>query len=289
MISIIIRTFNEEKAIGKCLEILLNQTFENYEILIIDSSSTDQTVKIAQKFAHKNSRIKILEIAKQDFTYGKALNFGILNTNPKSKYIVLLSAHAFPSNNFWLSEFHRYIEINSNVAGVFGKQIVFKEHLKNWFVEYQNEFGYHLFYKNESYISSDSYFFSNANAIIRKETWEMIKYDETLPYTEDWKWAKEVLSMGKQIGYLHNAEVLHSHADSLLRYINRRKNEIKGTNNVILGYYSKNSFKGLIKQLIYNNPIALLNDMKNKKYSIGRYFRFLTVKTIDDIIIYINA
>ena len=48
--SIIIRTYNEEDWIGHCLTSIQNQKFKNYEIIIVDNFSKDNTVKIAKSF-----------------------------------------------------------------------------------------------------------------------------------------------------------------------------------------------------------------------------------------------
>lgn len=47
---IIIRTKNEERWIGKCLEKIFKQTYKNFEVVIVDSGSTDKTLEIAGKF-----------------------------------------------------------------------------------------------------------------------------------------------------------------------------------------------------------------------------------------------
>ena len=52
-ISIIIPTLNEEKYIERCLKSLKNQSFRNFEIIVSDSYSTDDTVKIAKKYGAK--------------------------------------------------------------------------------------------------------------------------------------------------------------------------------------------------------------------------------------------
>lgn len=49
-ISVVIRTYNEEKHIGEVLESLKNQTYSNFEVIILDSQSTDNTTKIAQSY-----------------------------------------------------------------------------------------------------------------------------------------------------------------------------------------------------------------------------------------------
>ncbi|MFH0711306.1 MAG: glycosyltransferase [Candidatus Aenigmatarchaeota archaeon] len=50
MISVIITTKNEGKYLEKCLQAIKNQTYRNFEIIVSDSCSTDNTVKIAKKY-----------------------------------------------------------------------------------------------------------------------------------------------------------------------------------------------------------------------------------------------
>lgn len=52
-ISVIVPTYNEGKTIGRCLEALRNQTFKDYEIVVVDGHSKDNTVEIAKKYADK--------------------------------------------------------------------------------------------------------------------------------------------------------------------------------------------------------------------------------------------
>lgn len=56
-VSIILPARNEEEHIGKCLESLINQDYENYEIIAIDDSSEDKTGKIISEYAKKNSKV----------------------------------------------------------------------------------------------------------------------------------------------------------------------------------------------------------------------------------------
>lgn len=52
-VSIIVPTYMEEKYIGKTLRSVRKQTYKNYELIVIDSASSDKTVKIAKKYADK--------------------------------------------------------------------------------------------------------------------------------------------------------------------------------------------------------------------------------------------
>ena len=61
LISVLIPARNEEKSIGKCLGSLLDQTYPNLEIIVIDDQSTDRTSEIIQEFAKKDPRIKLIQ------------------------------------------------------------------------------------------------------------------------------------------------------------------------------------------------------------------------------------
>lgn len=56
-VSIILPARNEEEFIGKCLDSLVNQDYENYEIIVVDDSSDDSTGEIISEYAHKYSKI----------------------------------------------------------------------------------------------------------------------------------------------------------------------------------------------------------------------------------------
>ena len=59
-ISILIPTYNSEKYIEKCLNSVLNQTYENLEIIVINDASNDKTEKILKDFKEKDKRIIII-------------------------------------------------------------------------------------------------------------------------------------------------------------------------------------------------------------------------------------
>ncbi len=60
MISVIIPMYNSEKYIGRCLESVLNQTYQNFEIIIVNDGSTDSSLKVATEIQHKTDKISII-------------------------------------------------------------------------------------------------------------------------------------------------------------------------------------------------------------------------------------
>ena len=59
-ISIIIPVYNSEKYLEQCIKSVLVQTYDNWEVIIIDDGSKDNTAQVYNKFAKENNKIKII-------------------------------------------------------------------------------------------------------------------------------------------------------------------------------------------------------------------------------------
>jgi glycosyltransferase involved in cell wall biosynthesis len=75
IISIIIPTFNSSGSLSECLESIVKQSFQNFEILLIDGLSTDNTLDIISTFMAKYNSIKF--ISEKDQGIYDAMNKGI--------------------------------------------------------------------------------------------------------------------------------------------------------------------------------------------------------------------
>lgn len=80
IISIIIPTYNRAAIIGKTIDSFIAQTFEDWEMLIVDDYSTDDSKKVIESFAQKDSRINYLINERRKGPQG-ARNTGILHAN----------------------------------------------------------------------------------------------------------------------------------------------------------------------------------------------------------------
>ncbi|MFL0268928.1 glycosyltransferase family 2 protein [Candidatus Clostridium radicumherbarum] len=87
-ISIIMPAYNSENSITKSIQSVLNQSFQDFELIIVDDGSTDETLKLANLFASKDDRIKIISIANNGVS--NARNTGIKYV--QSKYLVFLDS-----------------------------------------------------------------------------------------------------------------------------------------------------------------------------------------------------
>jgi rhamnosyltransferase len=195
MISIIIRTKNEERWISKVLKSIFQQDYRNFEVIIVDNNSVDKTIDKAKKF-----NVKIFSIDK--YLPGKALNRGIETS--KGEYIVSLSAHCIPVNNKWLNNLLRNFK-EKNIAGVYGRQEPMS------FTSDLDKRDLLITFGLDKKIQERDSFFHNANSMIVRDIWEKYHFDETVSNIEDRVWAKQVLDKGYKIIYEPKASVYHYH------------------------------------------------------------------------------
>jgi len=98
LVSIISPTYNHEKHIADCIKSVLNQTYQNWEMIIIDDGSTDGTFAIAEEYAVNDHRIQAYTQKNIGiFRLGESYNIAL--SKCKGKYVAILEC-----DDVWLSE-----------------------------------------------------------------------------------------------------------------------------------------------------------------------------------------
>ena len=88
-ISVVIAVYNSEKYITPCVESILNQTFGDFELVIVDDGSSDSTRKILRSIAGRDPRIKLLE---NDRNRGIAYSRNKAVENSSGEYVAIMDA-----------------------------------------------------------------------------------------------------------------------------------------------------------------------------------------------------
>ena len=89
LVSIVTPLYNTEKYIGETIESVINQSYKNWEMIIIDDVSTDNSCKIVEEYIVKDQRIKLLKNKKNS---GVSITRNVGIKEAKGKYIVFLDA-----------------------------------------------------------------------------------------------------------------------------------------------------------------------------------------------------
>jgi glycosyltransferase involved in cell wall biosynthesis len=197
MISVVIRTRNEERWLRQCLATVRRQDHVDFEIVLVDNQSTDGTLSIASEFD-----VDVVSISAEEFSFGRALNRGIAAA--RGDFICCLSGHCFPETTNWLFWLRMSLR-DGDIAGVYGRQ----KPIQSTHVLDKRDLW--TLFGPERKVQTQDPFFHNANAMIRRSVWERVPFDESVDGVEDRVWAREVLALGYKIVYEPFAAVYHPH------------------------------------------------------------------------------
>jgi rhamnosyltransferase len=217
--SIIILTKNGEKDLGACLEMVFRQEQAgSYEVVVIDSGSTDSTLEIIRHYPARLVRIKPGE-----FSHSRTRNLGVQLA--QGSYLVFLTQDAVPTSTSWLKTLILPFKRNPDIAGVYSRQIP----KNNCYPSEARDIcaGSKLAAKIKAVNFADSgqtaYFnrniwkfisFSNISASYPRTLLEKYPFRETLAAAEDQEWAMRLIRAGYSIYYEPASCVYHSHNEN---------------------------------------------------------------------------
>ncbi len=213
--SVIIRTKNEERWIGAVLKMLQNQTYQDFEVIIVDSGSTDKTLEIINEF-----QVRLIQISQEEFSYPHALNVGCRAATAE-KYLVFLSAHSLPVSKTWL-EWGIENFTDEKVMGVYGSMRALPDG-SIWEKLVWNVMGgiNDFFSKKQKIIyKPGTGVMGFTHAIVRKELWEKENFDEAYGLGgEDMAWSTLWFSRGYVAIKDVRFRVKHSHGLGIIALI----------------------------------------------------------------------
>lgn len=118
LVSVIIAAYNCDKYINQCIDSLLNQSFKNFEIIVVDDGSTDRTYSILNEYKTKN---KNLYIYRQKNKYaGVARNNGL--SCAKGEYVLFLDADDFFEPNMLMLAYQRAKSVDADIVVFKGRE-----------------------------------------------------------------------------------------------------------------------------------------------------------------------
>ena len=112
-ISIIIPCYNTEKYLDKCIESIMNQTYQNFEIILVDDCSTDGTWDLINKYTKKNAKIRSIKNRKNSgagFSRNAAIKIA------EYDYISFIDSDDYIQDNFYESLYNNMIKNNADVS-----------------------------------------------------------------------------------------------------------------------------------------------------------------------------
>ena len=198
LVSIILRSYNEGWALRDTLAALQIQDYKNWELIVIDSGSTDGSVDLIRNARPRHFH----QIKPSEYNPSRVMNWGMRLA--QGDYGIFLNADATPQNSHWLRPLAEALLQPKNAA-VFGRQTPRPDCGAVFACDYERCFG-----ENRESAHWD-HFFSMVSSGLRKDIWARRGFLEKLQYAEDDEYTRWCKAEGFQVVYCPNSVVMHSH------------------------------------------------------------------------------
>ncbi len=248
--SIIIPIYKVENYLRNCINSVLNQTFKNYEIILVDDGSPDSCGEICDEFSNKYSFIKTIH--KKNGGLSDARNVGLKNAT--GEYVIFLD-----SDDFWIdNEF-----LNNNVKKLDGKDLIIFNSIKYYSDNKMSLSRFQITEEFDTLSRDDRMSYIIQNNIYKACAWDkiikrslLIDNDIIFPVgmlSEDMKWAGDLLDVISDIDiYEKNVYAYRQREGSISKSVSSKHIE-----DIIIQLSSKYNNKFIYNYLAYEFCVLL--------------------------------
>ena len=237
-ISVIVPVYNAEKYLRQCIDSILNQTLESFELLLIDDCSTDQSLEICKEYSKIDKRIKI---------HCKNVNEGTAQARKTGvsyaigEYIIFIDNDDFIEPEMLEELYNKAISKNYDMV-----YCDFYSGKKNWYNR-QNYANYNTHELMKQIISFGDFLPVTWNKLIKTEKYKKVVFPRTT-FSEDRAIMTQILYNCNTVGYLDKAfyhwRVVPNSAS---------RNEKNGIKNLMEDYMSYITIINFINENIENS------------------------------------
>ncbi|MGM9741748.1 MAG: glycosyltransferase family 2 protein [Candidatus Cryptobacteroides sp.] len=306
-VSVIVPIFNVEPFLAQCIDSLLNQTYKDFEVLLVDDGSTDDSLKICKRYESADCRIKCFH--KENGGLSSARNYGLDRAIGRYIYFIdsddyLLGTDAISKSVLFLEENQldilRFDYVTVDANGSFLKQgpTHCKKHLRG--IVFDSEIMVEEAIKGEWF---------SCLFMIRKEVIKDLRFDENRSYQEDIDYFARLFASGNfRCGYIPEGLYAYRQRKSSLTNVFKVSNfhssftlcdvfagladtmqecklkEIYRYYSIMMYYWTLNS---VTDDQYYPNRAAILNGSEADKYHRYTLKRLKYVKNIKKYRIFI--
>lgn len=228
-ISVIVPVYNVGDYLEKCINSIINQSFDKFEIILVDDGSNDNSGLICDEYSKKDKRIKVIH--KENGGVSSARNCGIDNSS--GEYIIFVDSDDYIENN-QLELLYETIRYNDYDLVYFGYEMEFINKNKVLKVRCKNE----IYHSNKEFLKDYEYFRKNYifgyvwNKMFKSDVIKSNNiYFENNIFPEDLFFTFEVIKKCNKIKSLNYSLYNYVHRDNLT-LSKQKKDKYETTNNI---------------------------------------------------------
>ena len=215
-VSVVVTAYNKQKSIEKCLDSIINSTYKNLEIIIVDDCSTDDTLSIIKKYS--DQRIRILQ-NKENVGAGLSRRFGIQSST--GDFVSLIDGDDYISEDFLESLVTKQKETDADIVsgGITNINVDGTTDIKL--------FGDRISEGEQKLLDygKGTIIFLN-NKIVRRDLYDIVTYSDKR-YCEDTPTIIPLLYHANKVAYVNNAGYYYVHTpDTLTGAVTQFKHNI---------------------------------------------------------------
>jgi len=206
-VAVVVCVYNGVDYIEKCMNSLLDQNHESYEIIVVDDGSRDGTTKVLAKFGG-NEKVRVFK-SPENLGLMKSRNIGVSKT--EAEFVAFTDADCVVEKN-WLSELIKPFAIDKAIAIVGGK--IMDGALDKYWGQVAK--GVYKIADKSDYVSS----IIGCNMAFRTAFLITYRFDETLKYgADEADLCAEAEDANLKIYYTNEAKVTHFHRSKFIDFV----------------------------------------------------------------------
>ena len=257
-ISIIVPVYNSEKYIKRCIDSIIKQTYQNFELIIINDGSTDNSLKIINDNYSKYKNIKIINQTNSGVS--KSRNKGI--EIAKGKYICFVDSDDYIDSNLIYNLLNQNNDYDWILSGIYDynenkliKQIKYKDNSLNL-----NDINDFIIFHSQPLLTSPVAKLYKRDIIIKKQ----LKFNVDLSFGEDrdfnYRYAQHIdkIKLISSIGYYYEQNNPFSLSKQLYSY--KLKNDCLYWNLLKDSFYKRGYINKECEKIIANELFNIVND-----------------------------
>lgn len=222
MISVVMSVYNGEKYLEEVIESILKQSYDNWELIIVNDASTDSTAKILENYQKKDARIRVLT-NETNKKLPASLNYGI--SVAKGKYILRVDADDICTTNRFERQL-RYMETHPDVDVTW----CLSYELRDGIIQ-NNVISYSVAYEKTKASLLMFGLVNHSGILMKRSLFEEYAYDPEATISEDLRLWLEILQKYKMQGMREYLTVYRIHSEQATNEKNKelQKAQVEST------------------------------------------------------------